>query len=47
MIFNWVKRICWDTAKVLGRMFDGIEFRGFPKTVEQLAEFSGYRYGMG
>lgn len=31
-----------DTAKVLGRMFDGIEFRGFSqKTVEQLAEFSG------
>lgn len=27
-----------DTAKVLGRMFDGIEFRGFSqKTVEQLA----------
>ncbi len=31
-----------DTAKVLGRMFDGIEFRGFSqKTVEELAEFSG------
>lgn len=31
-----------DTAKVLGRMFDGIEFRGFSqKKVEQLAEFSG------
>ncbi|TCD53731.1 ornithine carbamoyltransferase [Alloscardovia theropitheci] len=31
-----------DTAKVLGRMFDGIEFRGFSqRTVEQLAEFSG------
>ncbi|WP_042352345.1 ornithine carbamoyltransferase [Bacillus massiliigorillae] len=30
-----------DTAKVLGRMFDGIEFRGFSqKVVEQLAEFS-------
>ena len=31
-----------DTAKVLGRMYDGIEFRGYKqKTVEQLAEFSG------
>ena len=31
-----------DTAKVLGRMFDGIEFRGFSqKTVESLAEHSG------
>lgn len=31
-----------DTAKVLGRMFDGIEFRGFAhSTVEQLAQFSG------
>lgn len=31
-----------DTAKVLGRMFDGIEFRGFAhETVEKLAEFSG------
>lgn len=31
-----------DTAKVLGSMFDGIEFRGFSqKAVEQLAEFSG------
>jgi ornithine carbamoyltransferase len=31
-----------DTAKVLGRMFDGIEFRGFAhETVEQLAKFSG------
>ena len=31
-----------DTAKVLGRMFDGIEFRGFSQEkVEQLAEFSG------
>ncbi|MBG8425870.1 ornithine carbamoyltransferase [Enterococcus faecium] len=30
-----------DTAKVLGRMFDGIEFRGFSqKMVEELAEFS-------
>lgn len=31
-----------DTAKVLGRMFDGIEFRGFEHTkVEILAEHSG------
>ncbi|AMM20982.1 ornithine carbamoyltransferase [Frondihabitans sp. PAMC 28766] len=31
-----------DTAKVLGRMFDGIAYRGFDQTdVEQLAEFSG------
>lgn len=31
-----------DTAKVLGRMYDGIEFRGFAqKTVEDLAKYSG------
>lgn len=31
-----------DTAKVLGSMFDGIEFRGFKQSsVEQLAELSG------
>ena len=31
-----------DTAKVLGRMFDGIEFRGFSQqTVDDLAEYSG------
>jgi ornithine carbamoyltransferase len=31
-----------DTAKVLGRMFDGIEFRGFKhETVETLAENAG------
>lgn len=31
-----------DTARVLGSMFDGIEFRGFDqKDVEELAEFSG------
>ncbi len=31
-----------DTARVLGRIFDGIEFRGFKhKTVEDLAEYAG------
>ncbi|MGL4284076.1 MAG: ornithine carbamoyltransferase, partial [Eubacterium aggregans] len=31
-----------DTAKVLGRFYDGIEFRGFKQeTVNALAEFSG------
>lgn len=31
-----------DTARVLGRMFDGIEFRGFShETVEKLAKYSG------
>ncbi len=31
-----------DTARVLGRMFDGIEFRGFRQDyVEKLAEYSG------
>lgn len=31
-----------DTARVLGRMYDGIEYRGFSQaTVEELAEFSG------
>ncbi len=31
-----------DTARVLGRMFDGIEFRGFEhQTVEILSEYSG------
>lgn len=31
-----------DSAKVLGRFFDGIEYRGFDqKTVEDLARFSG------
>ncbi|MGC9372054.1 MAG: ornithine carbamoyltransferase [Thermovirgaceae bacterium] len=31
-----------DTARVLGRMFDGIQFRGFSQdTVEELAKFSG------
>jgi len=31
-----------DTARVLGRLYDGIEYRGFDQdTVEQLAQFSG------
>ena len=31
-----------DTARVLGRYYDGIEFRGFEQdTVEKLAEFAG------
>lgn len=31
-----------DTARVLGRMFDGIEYRGFAQSnVEALAEYSG------
>jgi ornithine carbamoyltransferase len=31
-----------DTARVLGRMFDGIEFRGFAhRDVEELAKYSG------
>lgn len=31
-----------DTARVLGRMFDGIEFRGFAHdTVEKLAQYAG------
>ncbi len=36
-----------DTAKVLGRMFNGIEFRGFSQqAVEDLAKFSGVPCGM-
>lgn len=31
-----------DTARVLGRMYDGIEYRGFKQsTVEELAEYAG------
>ena len=31
-----------DTARVLGRMYDGIEYRGFgQKVVEELGEYSG------
>ena len=33
-----------DTARVLGRMFDGIEYRGFgQQIVEELAQYSGVR----
>lgn len=36
------KETVLDTARVLGSMFDGIEFRGFKQEhVEQLAEYSG------
>ena len=37
-----VKESMKDTARVLGRMYDGIEYRGFAqKTVEELARYSG------
>ena len=37
-----IKESMKDTARVLGRMFDGIEYRGFKQaTVEELAEYSG------
>lgn len=37
-----IKESIEDTAKVLGRMYDGIEFRGFQqKTVEDLMKYSG------
>lgn len=37
-----VKESMKDTARVLGRMFDGIEYRGFEqKVVEELAEYAG------
>ena len=37
-----IKETMKDTARVLGRLYDGIEYRGFAqKTVEELAEFSG------
>ena len=37
-----IKESMKDTARVRGRMFDGIEYRGFAQTtVEQLAEYSG------
>ncbi|MBQ3711157.1 MAG: ornithine carbamoyltransferase [Bacteroidales bacterium] len=37
-----IKESMKDTARVLGRMFDGIEYRGFKQTtVEDLAKYSG------
>lgn len=37
-----VKESMKDTARVLGRMFDGIEYRGFGQSiVEELAKYSG------
>ena len=37
-----VKESMADTARVLGRMFDGIEYRGFDQaTVEELAQYAG------
>ena len=37
-----IKETMKDTARVLGRMYDGIEYRGFAQTtVEKLAEYAG------
>ena len=37
-----IKESMKDTARVLGRMYDGIEYRGFAQTtVEELAKYSG------
>ncbi len=37
-----IKETMKDTARVLGRMYDGIEYRGFAQTtVEDLAKYSG------
>lgn len=37
-----VKESMKDTARVLGQMYDGIEYRGYAqKTVEELAQYSG------
>ena len=36
-----------DTARVLGRMFDGIEYRGYgQEIVEDLAKYAGVPVGM-
>ena len=36
------KELMKDTARVLGRMYDGIEYRGFSqKTVEELSDYAG------
>lgn len=35
-----------DTARVLGRMFDGIEYRGYGQDiVEELANMQGFQCG--
>jgi hypothetical protein len=35
-----------DTARVLGRMYDGIEYRGYgQEIVETLARYAGFLYG--
>ncbi len=37
-----------DTARVLGRMFDGIEYRGYgQEIVEELAKTPEYPFGTG
>ena len=37
-----IKETMKDTTRVLGRMYDGIEYRGFAQTtVEELAEYAG------
>ncbi len=37
-----IKETMKDTARVLGRMYDGIEYRGFTQaTVEELAQYAG------
>ena len=37
-----VKETAKDTARVLGVMYDGIEYRGFSqRTIEEIAEYAG------
>ncbi|NYN63898.1 ornithine carbamoyltransferase subunit F, partial [Salmonella enterica subsp. enterica serovar Typhimurium] len=37
-----VKETAKDTARVLGGMYDGIEYRGFSqRTIEEIAEYAG------
>ena len=41
-VLKWEKETAKDTARVLGGMYDGIEYRGFSqRTVETLAQYSG------
>ncbi len=36
-----------DTARVLGRMYDGIQYRGFgQEIVEVLGQYAGFQCGM-